>query len=134
MRAVKPFRRLEPSGPDPDFDEDEQSLLADEDDEDAVRVVCPACSRPIALAGDDEALPPHGVCPTPWDPFGVTLCPGSGRAAPEGVVPMPVLRAAGESPVPSVLPEGLHWRFQPFSHVSGPGVRPASAPELRRAA
>ncbi|MGW4973498.1 hypothetical protein ACWEP3_26820, partial [Streptomyces albidoflavus] len=46
------------------------------------RVVCPDCAQPIALLADEETLPQHALCATPWDPFGLTVCSGTG--APPG--------------------------------------------------
>lgn len=86
------------------------------------RVTCPDCGQPIALLAEEDTLPEHGLCASPWDPFGLTVCQGSGRAA---------SRAAaldGESvhdhdvTALLTLPAGLDWRMQPFSHVGRPGA------------
>jgi len=58
---------------------EELDAAFDEDVEKITRVRCPDCTRPIALLADDVVLPEHAVCPTPWNPFGLTVCPGSGR-------------------------------------------------------
>ena len=42
------------------------------------RVICPDCAQPIALLADEEVLPEHALCPSPWNPFGLTVCPGPG--------------------------------------------------------
>jgi hypothetical protein len=82
-----------------------------------VRVACPECSRPIALLPDEEDLPEHALCPTRWDPFGLTVCAGSGRSALDAP-PVGGLQAAEEDAgVLLTLPEGLDWRTQPFSHA-----------------
>lgn len=84
------------------------------------RVTCPDCGQPIALLAEEESLPEHALCASPWNPFGLTVCQGSGRAASEAAP------ADGEGVVERgltallTLPEGLDWRTQPFSHVSGP--------------
>ncbi|MEU8522166.1 hypothetical protein [Streptomyces sp. NBC_01216] len=99
------------------------------------RVVCPDCAQPIALLADEDALPEHALCPTPWNPFVLTVCTGTGRAASDA-------RAADESLEPQeqhtalllTLPQGLDWRKQPFSHVGGPGSRPIRMSQMRRAA
>lgn len=99
------------------------------------RVICPDCAQPIALLADEDVLPEHAKCPTPWNPFGLQGCSGTGRAAADA-------RAADESPDAQeqdtalllTLPQGLDWRTQPFSHVGGPGSRPVKAPHLYRAA
>ncbi|MFI6643059.1 hypothetical protein [Streptomyces sp. NPDC050504] len=99
------------------------------------RVFCPDCEQPIALLADEEVLPEHALCPTRWNPFGLTVCPGTGRLASDA-------RRADESPLAQeqdmamllTLPQGLDWRTQPFSHVGGPGSRPIKVPRMRRAA
>ncbi|EPH42437.1 hypothetical protein ABT390_06580 [Streptomyces aurantiacus] len=93
------------------------------------RVLCPDCGQPIALLADEDVLPEHALCPTPWNPFGLTVCAGTGRAATEA-------RAADESMEAQeqdtalllTLPQGLDWRTQPFSHVGGPGSQPIRVP------
>jgi hypothetical protein len=113
------------------FDDDAQDL-------DIFRVACPDCARPIALLGDEDVLPEHALCPTPWNPFGLTVCPGSGRAAHDATPAADAADAADgddESDIASLLtlPAGLDWRTQPFSHVGGAGSRPLRVP-LQRAA
>ncbi|GAA2266590.1 hypothetical protein GCM10010415_34280 [Streptomyces atrovirens] len=97
------------------------------------RVVCPDCAQPIALLADEDTLPEHALCASPWNPFGLTVCAGTGRRAAEA-------RSADESVAPQeqdtalllTLPQGLDWRTQPFSHVGGPGSRPIRVPAMRR--
>nr|WP_245795916.1 hypothetical protein [Actinacidiphila alni] len=93
-----------------------------------VRVDCPACARPIAVFSDEDRLPVHALCPTPWNPFGLTVCAGSGRpmteARPAGVDGLAVPQELGLL----ALPDTLDWRTQPFSHVGGPGSRPFPTP------
>ncbi|MEE1928968.1 hypothetical protein V1J52_12405 [Streptomyces sp. TRM 70351] len=96
------------------------------------RVLCPDCAAPIALLADEETLPEHALCPTPWDPFGLTVCQGSGRAA-------ATARPAGDGEPQEqdaaallTLPAGLDWRTQPFSHAGGPGSRPVRRAPARR--
>ncbi|MEE4542837.1 hypothetical protein V2S66_12755 [Streptomyces sp. V4-01] len=107
------------------------------DDElaDVVRLSCPDCGRPIAVLADEDELPEHALCPTPWNPFGLTVCPGSGRAVAEA---RPLDAVTGEEQselvVVLTLPAGLDWRTQPFSHVGGPGSRPLRTPGHRLAA
>ncbi|GHF50843.1 MULTISPECIES: hypothetical protein [Streptomyces] len=89
------------------------------------RVVCPACARPIALLPDEEALPEHALCPSPWNPFGLTVCPGSGSSADEAGPADDAAEAQGlDTALLLTLPESLDWRTQPFSHIGGPGSRP----------
>ncbi|MFE2145079.1 hypothetical protein ACFXA3_25645 [Streptomyces sp. NPDC059456] len=91
---------------------------------------CPDCGQSIALVADEEYLPEHGLCLTPWNPFGLTVCAGTGRPASEA------LPTVGAGPDQSQelevvlldLPQGLDWRTQPFSHVGGPGSRPVRMP------
>ncbi|MFI9153148.1 hypothetical protein [Streptomyces sp. NPDC053367] len=97
------------------------------------RVICPDCAQPIALLADEESLPEHALCASKWNPFGLTVCPGTGRSATDA-------RPADESFEPQeqdtalllTLPQGLDWRMQPFSHVGGPGSRPMRVPSMRR--
>ncbi|MFF9150396.1 hypothetical protein ACWGBV_18565 [Streptomyces sp. NPDC055051] len=99
------------------------------------RVICPACDQPIALLADEDALPEHALCPSAWNPFTLTVCPGTGRAAAEA-------RSADDgagvqeqdTALLLTLPQGLDWRTQPFSHIGGPGSQPIRAAQLRRAA
>jgi hypothetical protein len=102
---------------------------------DVVRLACPDCGRPIAVFTDDESLPEHALCPTPWNPFGLTVCAGSGRAVAEAdpVAGSEPLREQ-ELAVLLTLPAELDWRTQPFSHVGGPGSRPVRVPAPRLAA
>ncbi|MFG3528121.1 hypothetical protein ACGF8B_15410 [Streptomyces sp. NPDC047917] len=97
------------------------------------RVICPDCAQPIALLADEDVLPEHALCPTPWNPFVLTVCAGTGRAAAQS-------RPADESldvqeqetGLLLTLPQGLDWRMQPFSHAGGPGSRPLRVPQMRR--
>ncbi|WP_105974135.1 hypothetical protein [Streptomyces geranii] len=122
----------EPEGVEPDaLDGDE---LDDYDTFEMFRVVCPDCAQPIALLADEEVLPEHALCASPWNPFGLTVCAGTGRAAADA------RPADDESAEPQeqhtalllTLPQGLDWRTQPFSHVGGPGSRPMRVPVMRR--
>ncbi|QKW05442.1 hypothetical protein HUT18_02675 [Streptomyces sp. NA04227] len=119
-RSRQPVLEPEPEGVEPG--EDELDL---EDIFDMHRVTCPECAQPIALLPEEDTLPEHALCPTPWNPFGLQVCPGTGLTA-------STTRPAGEqdgahdqdSAVLLTLPQGLDWRTQPFSHVGGPGTRP----------
>ncbi|MEW2289824.1 hypothetical protein [Streptomyces sp. NPDC047841] len=122
----------EPEGVETDaFDEDPDAY----DTFEMYRVICPDCAQPIALLADEEFLPEHALCASPWNPFGLTVCAGTGRAAADA-------RPADESFEPQeqdtalllTLPQGLNWRTQPFSHVGGPGSRPMRMPSMRRQA
>ncbi|MFI6038436.1 hypothetical protein ACIBBD_30725 [Streptomyces sp. NPDC051315] len=127
----------EPEGVEPDGLDAEYTDGADEFDAydtfEMYRVICPDCAQPIALLADEEILPEHALCASPWNPFGLTVCAGTGRAASEA-------RPADESFEPQeqdtalllTLPQGLDWRMQPFSHVGGPGSRPMRVPAMRR--
>ncbi|MFE7646715.1 hypothetical protein [Streptomyces phaeoluteigriseus] len=129
---------VEPDGFDgPDGFDDENGDHADEFDAydtfEMYRVICPDCAQPIALLADEEILPEHALCASPWNPFGLTVCAGTGRTAAEA-------RPADESVEPQeqetalllTLPQGLDWRTQPFSHVGGPASRPMRVPAMRR--
>jgi hypothetical protein len=127
----------EPEGVEPDGLDAEFADSADEldayDTFEMYRVICPDCAQPIALLADEEVLPEHALCASPWNPFGLTVCAGTGRTASEA-------RPADESFEPQeqdtalllTLPQGLDWRTQPFSHVGGPGSRPMRVPVMRR--
>lgn len=124
MQSLKRAGRTEPESAD--------LVATDENDDidlydtfEMYRVVCPDCTRPIALLADEDVLPEHALCPSPWNPFVLTVCAGTGRPASEA-------RDADESSEVQeqhtalllTLPQGLDWRTQPFSHVGGPGSRP----------
>ncbi|MFB7516548.1 hypothetical protein [Streptomyces sp. NPDC056144] len=99
------------------------------------RVVCPACEQPIALLADEDVLPEHALCPTPWNPFVLTVCQGTGTAASEAPAADDTLEVQEQdTALLLTLPQGLDWRKQPFSHVGGPGSRPLRVGQLRRAA
>lgn len=122
----------EPEGVEPDAYDEELDAY---DTFEMYRVICPDCAQPIALLADEEFLPEHALCASPWNPFGLTVCAGTGRAAADA-------RPADESVEPQeqdtalllTLPQGLNWRTQPFSHVGGPGSRPMRVPVMRRQA
>lgn len=102
---------------------------------DVVRLTCPDCGQPIAVYDDAPSLPEHALCPTPWNPFGLTVCGGAGRAVAEALPFIgPEPEREQEWAVLPALPAGLDWRTQPFSHVGGPGSRPLRVPEQRLAA
>lgn len=155
MRALKRLGRdrtrsardEEQEPEDPRLPEAEQEVAADlaEDAPDAMmpgdgdeefyeifRVSCPDCARPIALLADEDVLPEHALCPSPWNPFGLTVCTGSGRPV-EEASPEEDPLSAEEQDVALLLtlPEGLDWRTQPFSHAGGPGSRPMRLPRMR---
>ncbi|RFU84192.1 hypothetical protein DY218_23520 [Streptomyces triticagri] len=124
--AVEPL----PEGVDP-----AQDGVDTEETFEMYRVICPDCAQSIALLADEDALPEHAKCPTPWNPFGLTVCSGTGRPAAEAT---PADGAEGiqeqDTATLLTLPQGLDWRTQPFSHVGGPGSRPLQSPQLRSAA
>ncbi|MEU4134054.1 hypothetical protein [Streptomyces wuyuanensis] len=134
MHSVKRTGRPEPEPVD--------SVASHEDDEtdsydtfEMYRVVCPDCAQPIALLADEYVLPEHALCPTPWNPFVLAVCAGTGRAAADAR-PADDTREVQEQDTALLLtlPQGLDWRTQPFSHVGGPGSRPIKVPPMRRAA
>lgn len=99
--------------------------MPDEETLNIFRVLCPDCRQPIALLANESVLPEHARCATPWNPFGLSVCPGAGRGL-EAAIPPEKLADEGEQDVAALLtlPEGLDWRRQPFSHAGGPGSRP----------
>lgn len=115
MRNVKPLHAVGTSEGEDGAAEAEFSV--DEEMGETVRVGCPECGRPIALLPDDEQLPQHALCPTRWNPFGLTVCPGSGRSALDAPPVGGEQPAEEDAGVLFTLPEGLDWRMQPFSHA-----------------
>jgi hypothetical protein len=107
-------------------DEFDRIGAAEEEMWEIFHVQCPDCRRPIALIEGEEHLPEHALCPTPWNPFGLRVCNGSGRPVEDaGAAGDPTgTEEADVAGVLLTLPEGLDWRTQPFSHVGGPGSRP----------
>ncbi|MBA2946197.1 hypothetical protein [Streptomyces himalayensis] len=99
------------------------------------RVICPDCAQPIALLADEDVLPEHALCASPWNPFGLTVCAGTGRWASDARPADESMEAQEqETGLLLTLPQGLNWRTQPFSHVGGPGSRPIRMPAIRRPA
>ncbi|MFE9684865.1 hypothetical protein [Streptomyces sp. NPDC006285] len=132
-KRQQPVVEPEPEGVEPDALDGEE--LDAYDTFEMYRVICPDCAQPIALLADEESLPEHALCASPWNPFGLTVCAGTGRAAADA-------RPADETTEVQeqdtalllTLPQGLDWRTQPFSHVGGPGSRPLRVPAMRRQA
>ncbi|GAB2914578.1 MULTISPECIES: hypothetical protein [Streptomyces] len=128
-KRLQPVIEPEPEGVEPDDEFDAYDTF------EMYRVICPDCAQPIALLSDEDALPEHARVVSPWNPFGLTVCAGTGRSAADA-------RSADESVEPQeqdtalllTLPQGLDWRTQPFSHVGGPGSRPMRMPMTRRQA
>ncbi|MZD10335.1 hypothetical protein GTW43_35445 [Streptomyces sp. SID5785] len=101
------------------------------------RVICPDCAQPIALLADEDVLPEHAHVTSAWNPFGLTVCSGTGRAAADAEAADSLTGAQEQdTALLLTLPQGLDWRTQPFSHVGGPGSRPIRMPRQqdRRAA
>lgn len=132
-RRTRQAAEPEPEGVEPDVYEAEDVDAYDTFE--MFRVICPDCAQAIALLADENVLPEHALCASPWNPFGLTVCAGTGRAAADA-------RPADESALPQeqdtalllTLPQGLDWRTQPFSHMGGPGSRPMRVPVVRRLA
>ena len=122
----------EPEGVEPDdFDEELDAY----DTFEMYRVICPDCAQPIALLADEAVLPEHALCASPWNPFGLTVCAGTGRRAAEARAADEAAKAQEQdTALLLTLPQGLDWRTQPFSHVGGPASRPMRVPVMRRAA
>ncbi|MFJ6752246.1 MULTISPECIES: hypothetical protein [unclassified Streptomyces] len=127
-------------GDSPGFSGDDDSYSSDDghasfETLEIYRVSCPDCAQPIALLADEDTLPEHAMCPSPWNPFGLTVCQGSGRPAAEVPSTEDALEAQEQdAAVLLTLPEGLDWRRQPFSHIGGPDGRPTRVPQMRRSA
>ncbi|MYW06003.1 hypothetical protein [Streptomyces sp. SID3343] len=80
------------------------------------RRACPDCGVVLVVDADTAAVPDHAVCPSPQDPFGIRPCPGSGTTVTLAADPIVGAPAPTPRPMVTVLPVGLDWRAQPFSH------------------
>ncbi|MEU3947148.1 hypothetical protein [Streptomyces sp. NPDC029526] len=131
-KRQQPVVELHPEGVEPDALDDESDTY---DTFEMYRVVCPDCAQPIALLADEEVLPEHALCASPWNPFGLTVCAGTGRRASDAhPADASVTPQEQDTALLLTLPQGLDWRTQPFSHVGGPGSRPIRVPAMRRSA
>ncbi|GAA1324427.1 hypothetical protein GCM10009647_059940 [Streptomyces sanglieri] len=132
MQSLKLTGRSEPD-PGEDAADVEDTAPDAYDTFEMYRVICPDCAQPIALLADEDVLPEHALCPTPWNPFVLTVCAGTGRAAAQSRPADESLDAQEqETGLLLTLPQGLDWRMQPFSHAGGPGSRPLRVPQMRR--
>lgn len=77
MQSLKLTGRTEPEPAEPVEDAAPDAY----DTFEMYRVICPDCAQPIALLADEDVLPEHALCPTPWNPFVLTVCAGTGRDA-----------------------------------------------------
>lgn len=103
----------------------DEAATGEEETAEIFSVRCPDCRQPIALLADEEVLPEHARCATRWNPFGLSVCRGSGRLVEDATRFTDRMDPQnGEGAVLLTLPEGLNWRTQPFSHVGGPGSQP----------
>ncbi|MEU3057714.1 hypothetical protein [Streptomyces griseus] len=131
MQSLKLTGRTEPEPVDPDDDGTADAY----DMFEMVRVICPDCAQPIALLADEDVLPEHARCPTPWNPFVLTVCSGTGRGVGDAPPADETLELQEqETGLLLTLPQGLDWRMQPFSHAGGPGSRPLRVARMRREA
>lgn len=132
-KRQQPVVEPEPEGVEPGAYEAEE--LDDYDTLEMYRVICPDCAQPIALLADEEILPEHALCVSPWNPFGLTVCAGTGRPAAEaGPADDSFAPQEQDTALLLTLPQELNWRTQPFSHVGGPASRPMRVPASRHAA
>ncbi|GAA1361965.1 hypothetical protein [Streptomyces beijiangensis] len=113
-------------------DNDADTQLDAYDTFEMFRVICPDCAQPIALLADEDVLPEHALCASPWNPFGLTACAGTGRPAADAKPADETLEVQEQvTALLLTLPQGLDWRTQPFSHVGGPGSQPIRVPQMR---
>ncbi|MGC5344659.1 hypothetical protein PZB75_02945 [Streptomyces sp. AM 4-1-1] len=97
------------------------------------RVMCPDCAQPIALLAGEDVLPEHALCPTPWNPFVLTVCTGTGsRSSAARPADETSDIQEQETALLLTLPQGLDWRMQPFSHAGGAVARPMRMPRQTR--
>lgn len=127
-------RQLPDVEPAPENTDGEFDRFDFDDTFDTYRVVCPDCAQSIALLADEDLLPEHALCPSPWDPFGLQVCAGTGRPSTDALCADTDGAQEQEAALVLTLPQGLDWRTQPFSHVGGPGSRPFQVPRQRRSA
>ncbi|KOU43138.1 hypothetical protein ACWGCI_21280 [Streptomyces sp. NPDC054949] len=126
MLNAKRAGRIEPEPPEL-LDSDEDGYLDEAEGFEIHHAICPDCGQSIALVADEEYLPQHALCLSPWNPFGLTVCAGTGRPASDALPTVGGFQHDVQELDPIVhlsLPQGLDWRTQPFSHVGGPGSRP----------
>ncbi|WP_328890090.1 hypothetical protein [Streptomyces sp. NBC_00316] len=129
MQSLKLTGRTEPEPAEPVEDAAPDAY----DTFEMYRVICPDCAQPIALLADEDVLPEHALCPTPWNPFVLTVCAGTGRDAAQARPADESLELQEqETALLLTLPQGLDWRMQPFSHAGGAGSRPLRVPQIRR--
>ncbi|QQM44745.1 hypothetical protein [Streptomyces liliifuscus] len=138
MQSLKRPGRTAPKRQQPVVEPEPEGVESDAEEFDAYdtfemyRVICPDCAQPIALLADEEILPEHALCASPWNPFGLTVCAGTGRTAAEARPADETMEAQEQdTALLLTLPQGLDWRTQPFSHVGGPGSRPMRVPVMR---
>ncbi|MFE9794162.1 hypothetical protein ACFYRL_20725 [Streptomyces goshikiensis] len=135
MLNTKRAGRTEPEPLELLVDAEDDDYLEDAEGFEIHHAICPDCGQSIALVADEEHLPQHALCLTPWNPFGLTVCAGTGRPVSDALPTVGTLHGEGEAQelelepvVLLTLPQGLDWRTQPFSHVGGPGSRPVRVP------
>lgn len=138
MQSLKRPGRTAPKRQQPVVEPEPEGVESDAEEFDAYdtfemyRVICPDCAQPIALLADEESLPEHALCASPWNPFGLTVCAGTGRTAAEARPADETMEVQEQdTALLLTLPQGLDWRTQPFSHVGGPGSRPMRVPVTR---
>ncbi|MCX5598508.1 hypothetical protein ACIBCS_17735 [Streptomyces phaeochromogenes] len=138
MQSLKRPGRTAPKRQQPVVEPEPEGVESDAEEFDAYdtfemyRVICPDCAQPIALLADEESLPEHALCASPWNPFGLTVCAGTGRTAAEARPADETMEVQEQdTALLLTLPQGLDWRTQPFSHVGGPGSRPMRVPVMR---
>lgn len=117
-----------PEGVEPDALEDDDELDA-YDTFEMYRVICPDCAQPIALLADEEVLPEHALCASPWNPFGLTVCAGDGPPGRGGPLRRRVGRAAGAGHRPAVdAPSGAGLADAALLARRRPGLTPHQGP------
>ena len=124
---------IEPAADGPDRLDGPDAETDSHDTTETQRVICPDCAQSIALLAGEATLPEHALCPSPWDPFGLQVCAGTGRPSADAFrADAATEDVEQEAGLVLTLPQGLDWRMQPFSHAGGPGSRPIRMPQARR--
>ena len=126
-KRQQPVVEPEPEGVEPDALDGEEFDAYDTFE--MYRVICPDCAQPIALLADEEVLPEHALCASPWNPFGLTVCAGTGRAAADARPADETDGASGAGHRPAVdAPSGPRLADAAVLARRRPGLAPDARP------
>lgn len=116
----------EPEGVEPGFAEyDDTDELDAYDTFEMYRVICPDCAQSIALLADEQVLPEHALCASPWNPFGLTVCSRHRTSGVTGPLGGRVRHAAGAGDrAPADAPSGARLAYAAVLARRRPGLAP----------